>query len=339
MCINPSYVWQTLGGEWSKTPVPCKLCWRCKRNRMRDYIGRALCEASVSQATCAITLTYAPRDDYADKILQPRHFQTFIKSLRNGGHKVRYLVAGEYGELKSRAHFHAVLFFSHLAPLQGRTITEPGKPPVQCIVPRYIKDYDNPQDQQYAPFCAECRSNKMLHIREWPHGHIQADWTADERAMRYVVKYILKDKEDGQSWFSLSKKPTLGAGFFAEKAEAMNAASVVPNGFGYMPPGASQPGYMTGATRRDYIRATVPQSALPIVNEWIAKTYEKHAKAARLKEAEQAPLQHQFEQWAANRADQQERETIARALADARYWEDLQNHLDTHGFVYLDEWR
>ena len=111
MCINPSFIWVQCGPKWEKQPVGCKACWRCKRNRVNDYVGRCLAEAAVSSHTCVVGLTYAPRDDLADKLLQPRHFQLFMKLLRRAGHKVRYFVAGEYGDEKGRAHFHAILFF------------------------------------------------------------------------------------------------------------------------------------------------------------------------------------------------------------------------------------
>ena len=91
MCLNQSFVWVKRGLKWEQQSKRCGHCWRCKRNRLNDFIGRSLCEAAVSSAVCTLTMTYAPRDDLADKVVTARHFQLFMKLLRRAGHKVRYL--------------------------------------------------------------------------------------------------------------------------------------------------------------------------------------------------------------------------------------------------------
>lgn len=261
MCILPNFVWIDLGSKWEKQPVACRQCWRCKENRVNDYVGRALAEGSVSQETCTITLTYAPRDDLADKVLTPRHFQLFMKLLRRAGHKVRYLVAGEYGDLKGRSHFHAILFFSHIAP--SPTGEVPG-----------WQTHD-------APFCRQIPQKRMVHIREWPHGHIKCDWSADERSARYVCKYLLEDDKNN-AWFSISKKPALGAAWFAKKAQTAKEYSVMPSSFEYLPPGGNRDKsfLMTGATRRDYMNAISQDEAVkPRLSEWVLKSFDKYREA------------------------------------------------------------
>lgn len=242
MCITPSYIWIEKGPGFEKIPVPCKQCWRCKANRVNDYVGRSLCEASTSDSVCALTLTYAPRDDLSDKVLTPRHFQAFIKRLRNAGHKIRYLVAGEYGELRGRAHFHAVLFFKGQAP--------------------------------------EIPHKKNAHIDAWEHGHVFADWSVGDRTLRYVCKYILK-KEHGKGWFSLSKKPTLGAEYFARRAREYARLGIMPRSFEYQAPGGQKRPYLlTGATRRDLLLAIIAAMGENIPDpktrsEWVQKGMEK----------------------------------------------------------------
>lgn len=218
MCITPSYIYVERGPTWERQPVPCKKCWSCRTNRVSDYVGRGLAEASVSDWTVALTLTYAPRDDLADKVLTPKHFQDFIRSIRKRGHRVRYLACGEYGDLKARAHFHCILF---------------GKG-------------QRPQIPQ----------KKNCHVASWPHGHVFADWDQDEKALRYVCKYLLKN-EAGKYWFSLSKKPPLGAEWFQAKAERHVELGVLPRSFDYLPPGGDRrrPYLMTRVTRRDFIAA------------------------------------------------------------------------------------
>jgi hypothetical protein len=263
MCQNPSYIRKAESPLPSKIPVPCRKCWQCKSNRVNDFVGRALCEASTSDWVLTLTLTYRPQDDLSDKVLTPRHFQNFIKLLRVSCPKTRYLVCGEYGELRGRAHFHVILF--------GK-----GKKPE---IPNKIN----------------------THIHEWPHGHVFADWSADEAALRYVCKYLLK--EDGkQSWHSLSKKPSLGAEFFARRARRYVELGTMPSSFEYLPPGGSskRPYLLTGATRRDFLNALVQgwEENRPLeramLSEWVLKVLERHELAARIEEAYNRPMSEQL---------------------------------------------
>lgn len=62
--------------------------------RINDYVGQSLAEASNSRAVCCITLSYrndfdGGRYDLADKVLTPHHFQKFIKRLRKRGHNLK----------------------------------------------------------------------------------------------------------------------------------------------------------------------------------------------------------------------------------------------------------
>lgn len=216
MCITKNTIYVEKGPGHEEIMVPCGQCWQCRANRVNDYEGRALCEAAMSRHTVTLTLTYAPRSDGADKILTPKHFQNSIRALRKRGHCLRYLVCGEYGELKGRAHFHAVLFFKN----------------------------DPPEMPQKTNF----------HADWWPHGHIFADHNIDPRTLRYVMKYILKE-EYGKHWFSLSKKPALGAEWFKEKARRNVDAGVMPSRFVYHPPGGwkGREYLMSKTTRRDYL--------------------------------------------------------------------------------------
>lgn len=265
MCITPSYFWLEVGPNWEKIPKGCGHCWRCHANKLNDYVGRSLCEAAYSTWTVAVTLTYADKPerakDLAHKVITPRHFQDAIRALRKRGHKIRYLVAGEYGDLKGRAHFHAVLFGSGDKP--------------------------------------EIPEKENCNVEWWPHGHIFADWSADERALRYVCKYIMKDRKNG--WFSLSKKPTLGHEFFQHKAEVMVEQGAMPRSFEYLPPAGhrGRPYLMTGATRRDFLLALVDETKRqrPVdmckLSEWVRRVLEKldRDRAVRLLERVSDPVE------------------------------------------------
>ena len=288
MCIYESFVWVARGPNVVQQPKPCGDCWQCRENRINDYVGRAMCEAATSAKTCFITMTYAERDDLAHKIVTPRHFQLFMKMLRRAGHKVRYLVAGEYGELKGRAHFHALLFFEHVQPLQYRD--KRGRLITRGQSPRYVDDYlPGTLPKDWGPFCDEIKSGALRHIREWPHGHVQVQWTATPRNARYVCKYLYAEDKNN-AWFSLSKKPALGAEWFARKAAQARELGVMPSSFEYLPPGGGKkPCLMTGATRRDYLAAIgLTDQDRPRMSEWVQRTYDKYAKTRRIEELEAA---------------------------------------------------
>jgi hypothetical protein len=262
MCISPNHIWVNRGPKWEQQPVGCRQCWRCKQNRVNDYVARCMAEASTSAHVCTITLTYAPRDDLADQVLHPRHFQLFMKLLRRAGHVVRYLVAGEKGDLKGRTHFHALLFFTHVEPL---------------AIGADVPSYGAPD----APFCLQVPNKANVHIREWPHGHVRVDWSASEKSARYVCKYLLAENKNN-AWFSLSKKPPLGAAWFAKRADLAASLGVLPSSFEYIPPnGSRDKSYlMTGATRRDFLnRITIDPADKPRMSEWVCKTFEKHERA------------------------------------------------------------
>ena len=268
MCISPSAVWVKRGPKWVETPRPCDRCWSCRENYVSDWVGRCLCEAATSQVACTLSLTYAtPRDvnDLSHRVVNPHHFQLFIKRLRNAGHKVRYLVAGEYGDLKSRAHFHVILFFSVLKD-------------VQQVDPHLMDRVAFQDDPSIASkFSRQMPNKSMCHIAEWPHGHVECDWSMDEKAVRYCTEYLYEDgKKTG--WSSMSKKPPLGFAWFAEKARTAVDLEVFPNSFEYLPPGG-KPGkkyLMTGATRRDFLNLiTLDRADRPKMSKWVKASFDK----------------------------------------------------------------
>lgn len=215
MCTRPNMIWVERGPGHVEQVVPCRSCWQCRKNHVNDFVGRCLAEASVSDWVQFWTLTYAPRDDLAEKILTPRHFQDFVRSLRKRGYNVRYLACGEYGERKGRAHFHCILFG------KGRM--------------------------------AQVPLNVRSHHDAWPHGHVMVKNGADEGAIRYVCKYLLKESE--QTWFTCSKKPPLGDAFFDRLAQRNVEMDTLPTTFQYKAPGGGAWRYpISGASRRIYIQ-------------------------------------------------------------------------------------
>lgn len=101
--------------------VPCGRCPECKqkwRTQLAQRVRYELDKYSVFEK-CFITLTVD--NDHIDEVfpngsLDHSYFQKFIKRLRRHleyrGYtkKIKYLVAGEYGEKEGRPHFHLILF-------------------------------------------------------------------------------------------------------------------------------------------------------------------------------------------------------------------------------------
>lgn len=255
MCTHPTFTWVELAPDHRiKQPVQCRKCWQCRYNRVSDYVGRVLCENAFSKQSCQLTLTYRDskeRDnDLAHKLLTPKHVKQFVKNLRNEGHKIRYLVCGEHGSLYDRTHFHMMLFGTANRDAKTNPFQIPNK-----------KNY-----QTFAP---------------WSHGYTYADQDSDEKAARYCCKYILHPQKKGQRWFSLSKKPPLGAEFFEQKARRDAELGVFPSSFSYMPPGgnSNRAYYMTGTTRRNYLATLLKYARTEYnpdqMNEWVEKAVEK----------------------------------------------------------------
>lgn len=212
--------------------LPCGGCWECRKARVNDLVGRCLCEKAVSDWSVCVNLTYANsperEEDGAHRLLNKRHAQLWLKLLRASGLSVRYLIVGEYGKRRGRAHFHAILFGMGERPAW-------------------------PQG--------------MSHDDRWPHGHIEVNWEVAERAMRYAVKYMSKGRSL-QIWKSQSKVPALGVPYIRRIAERDAVQGILPPDFRYYPPGATgrDSYYLTGAARREYLDTWVNVSGRPALD-------------------------------------------------------------------------
>lgn len=92
--------------------LPCGKCLGCQSKKTNEWALRCTHEAAQYDKNCFITLTYS--DEYlpANGGLDHSDFQKFMKRLRKHftGTKIRYFMCGEYGSLKERPHFHAIIF-------------------------------------------------------------------------------------------------------------------------------------------------------------------------------------------------------------------------------------
>lgn len=101
------------GAGFSDLPVslPCGQCVGCRLERSRQWAVRCAHEASLYADNCFITLTYNDQHLPADRSLDVRHFQLFMKRLRKRfGSGIRFFHCGEYGERYGRPHYHACIF-------------------------------------------------------------------------------------------------------------------------------------------------------------------------------------------------------------------------------------
>lgn len=195
MCISPNRL-------SDGTDVACHECWQCRDQRINDWVGRCIAESKTAKACHAVTLTYGRSrlgdvDHERAVILTYSDVQKYLKLLRRHGYPVRYFVTGELGSLKGRAHWHVILFW------------QDGFPPVE-LDKRFMEDH-------------------------WPHGW--SHWTLGTNAknIRYNCKYVQKDLGDAerQGHLAMSKKPPLGAAYFAQMAERYVKAELAPQDLFY----------------------------------------------------------------------------------------------------------
>lgn len=189
-CLNP----RSLLVNGLVTRVVCQKCSECRKGKVRDIVGRVLAEKRYAVGSHFITLTYGVdrRIDGAVNVkgadvLTYSHFRTFLKRLRDGGYPMRYLVAGEYGAAKGRAHFHALLFWTKRVP--DIPLHKRGRDGIK-------RAWDDPWWQPIGG------------------GHTQWEEVTGKSA-RYVAGYTLKPTFQGaQSVVRRSTRPLLGAKYF-----------------------------------------------------------------------------------------------------------------------------
>lgn len=152
--------------------VPCGRCINCKSSKRSAWSTRMQLEQQFAHLTCFATLTYDDEHlpmQYDDKfgflaVLDKEHIQKFLKRFRKAIEpiKLRYYVAGEYGETTFRPHYHFILFFRDES--DGELVA---------------KEFGN-------------LMNKFFNA--WPYGSINDFQVAQSSgASMYAAKYVMKD--------------------------------------------------------------------------------------------------------------------------------------------------
>lgn len=211
--------------------VACRECSQCRDQKINDWVGRCIAESKTAKACHAVTLTYGRGkandvDHVRARLLTYSDVQKYFKLLRRHGFPMRYIVAGEYGTKKGRAHWHVVLFW-------------------QDKVPEHVLD-----------------QNFME--AHWPHGW--SHWTTpNPKAFWYNCKYIQKDMGEAQrqGHLAMSKNPPLGNDYLMQLAEKYVHQGVAPQSLKYsfpesrvtLPDGTDTPWeyYMKGKTAQNFL--------------------------------------------------------------------------------------
>lgn len=94
---------------------PCGQCMPCKINRTRDWTIRLLHEYHAHNCNgLFITLTYDNEHLPIGRTLVKADLQKFFKRLRKQldkeCRKIKYFACGEYGSIRGRPHYHAIVF-------------------------------------------------------------------------------------------------------------------------------------------------------------------------------------------------------------------------------------
>lgn len=105
--------------------IPCGRCVGCRLEYSREWADRCMLEMKYHDVSWFCTFTYSdeflPINMYPDEdgvcvesaTLDKRDFQLFMKRLRKNykyDNHLKYFVAGEYGDITFRPHYHAILF-------------------------------------------------------------------------------------------------------------------------------------------------------------------------------------------------------------------------------------
>lgn len=115
-CDSPLWVQVKNPVGRQTVPVPCGRCPPCKIRRVNSWVFRLLEEEKVSSSAFFVTLTYdtstVPISDNGFMTLRKSDFQDYMKRLRKlcDGYTLKYYAVGEYGSIRSRPHYHAIVF-------------------------------------------------------------------------------------------------------------------------------------------------------------------------------------------------------------------------------------
>lgn len=182
-------------------------------------------EASMHEHNSFITLTYDEEHLPHRGQLEHKDFQDFLKRVRKK-HQLRYYMAGEYGELNGRPHFHSGLFGLDWADKLYYKKTSSGE-----------KIYTSEELSKFWPWgfasTAEVTFESMAYVARYCMSKMTGD-AAEEHYKRYDY---LGEYQLNPEYNRMSLKPGIGAPWLEKyKADVYNYDYVIVNGHETRPP-------------------------------------------------------------------------------------------------------
>lgn len=91
--------------------LPCGKCIQCLNSRAKSWEIRSSLEHQKYKKSCCLTLTYNDEHLPTFGVLKYKDVQDFMKRLRKRvGLPIKYMCSGEYGGIKTRPHYHVIIF-------------------------------------------------------------------------------------------------------------------------------------------------------------------------------------------------------------------------------------
>lgn len=171
--------------------IPCGRCIGCLLERSRQWAVRCVLESKMhpEQSNHFFTLTYDDEHLPEDGKLKKRDIQLFIKRLRKAfpESRIRYLLAGEYGDTTHRPHYHAIVFGLPIPDLELYKSCSPG--------------------------AGDCLYTSKTIESIWSNGYVViGDCTFETCA--YVSRYVTKKFNDRDCFQLVSRRPGIGKPYF-----------------------------------------------------------------------------------------------------------------------------
>ena len=156
---------------------PCLKCPACLSNRKRIWTHRLILERTQHGDAAFVTLTYddqqLPKTNSGLPTLAPEHVRNWLKRIRKrvAPLRLRFYLAGEYGETTWRPHYHVALF---------------GFP--TCLRGRTQRPFNKPFGR---PLWHDCCPQCFLVGDSWTHGDVDLGMLETDSA-QYVCGYVTK---------------------------------------------------------------------------------------------------------------------------------------------------
>ena len=202
--------------------IPCGHCIGCRQDQSKEWASRLMMEMIYHDSSYFVTLTYnednvpIAYDENTGCVsglftLDKRDPQLFMKRLRKAcpNDKIRFYLAGEYGENTGRPHYHAILFGLHLNDLKPFGRSETGN---QYFISGFLD-------------------------RVWNKGFVSVE-PANYATCKYVASYVTKkigihpnkvyEDQFMVPPFSLSsRKPGIGYQYYDEHPEILDTGKII----------------------------------------------------------------------------------------------------------------